>query len=79
VTRIDWRSAPAEKKGGRRVVHFGSGHGTLESAICGRGDIGTEAMPGPVIVEEYDSTVVVPPDWQVRQPTTGFLMLERLP
>jgi hypothetical protein len=30
-----------------------------------------------MIIEEYDSTTIVPPDWKVGQPTTGFLELER--
>ena len=34
-------------------------------------------LPGPVIVESMDTTVVVPPGWQVRADARGLLILER--
>ena len=40
----------------------------------------TEApMHGPFIIEEYDTTVVVPPKWVVSLSPEGFLFLERNP
>jgi N-methylhydantoinase A/oxoprolinase/acetone carboxylase beta subunit len=34
--------------------------------------------PGPLLVDEYDTTVVVPPGWSVRRDAaTGTLALER--
>jgi hypothetical protein len=36
------------------------------------------AEPGPVLVDEYDTTVVVRPGWTVRRdPATDTLVLER--
>ena len=36
------------------------------------------AEPGPLLVDEYDTTVVVPPAWSVRRDAaTGTLVLER--
>ncbi len=43
-----------------------------------RAAIGASAEPGPVLVDEYDTTVVVRPGWTVRRdPATDTLVLER--
>ena len=40
--------------------------------------IGASAEPGPVLVDEYDTTVVIRPGWTVRRdPATDTLVLER--
>ena len=51
---------------GSREAYFGSDYGTIETAIVTRPDIGPDAMPGPFIIEEYDATVVVPPECVAR-------------
>ncbi len=43
-----------------RVAYFGKAHGRLDTAIVTREDLGAERA-GPVIIEEPDTTVVVPP------------------
>ena len=43
-----------------------------------RASIGVAAEPGPLLVDEYDTTVVVPPGWSVRRDeATASLILER--
>ena len=44
-----------------RRAYFGPGHGWLDTRVVNRADL---AVPhaGPCIIEEYDSTCVVPPD-----------------
>ena len=43
-----------------------------------RASIGAALEPGPLLVDEYDTTVVVPPGWSVRRDAaTGTLVLER--
>jgi N-methylhydantoinase A len=75
---VPWENAPAETRPRtNRRVDFGPDHGSLNTAIVERGDIGDTPVSGPLIVEEYDSTVVVPPTWMVCQPAYGFLKLER--
>ena len=46
---------------------------------CGRGPrIGAAPEPGPLLVDEYDTTVVVPDGWSVRRHLeTGTLVLEQ--
>ena len=46
----------------RREVYFGTDHGLMATPIVARADLSSSGRPGPLIVEEYDATVVVPPD-----------------
>ncbi|MDP6709160.1 MAG: hydantoinase/oxoprolinase family protein, partial [Alphaproteobacteria bacterium] len=61
-------SAAADRAEARRMVYFGPAFGApIETAILGREAIGETARPGPVIIEEFDSTTVVPPDCRVHR------------
>ena len=43
-----------------------------------RSSVGETPEPGPLLVDEYDTTVVVPPGWSARRDAaTGTLVLER--
>jgi N-methylhydantoinase A len=47
-------------------------------AVVDRGALGDDArLTGPAIVEQEDSTVVVPPGWALRAASAGTLLLER--
>lgn len=59
-----------------REVHFGPQLGTLRTPILTRAALGRESRPGPAIVEEYDSTIVVPPDARVSRDDDGNVLLE---
>lgn len=52
--------------GGARSVYFGPEFGALQTPTCVRGDLGTQWRNGPLLVEEFDSTTVVPPDGRAR-------------
>lgn len=55
------RQAPGEAKE-RRPVYFG-GHGWLETPVYDREDLAAgTAFAGPAIIDQLDSTTVVPPD-----------------
>ena len=72
---LKW-SGTSMGQGGERLASFGPEGGEIKTPIALRGDIDEAARAGPVIIEEYDATVVVPPGWTVRRPASGFLMLE---
>ena len=64
--------------GGRssnRKAYFGRENGLMETAVVSRGDLGIEASPGPIIVEEYDTTIVVPPGCTVRREASWNVIL----
>jgi N-methylhydantoinase A len=47
-------------------------------AVRARASVGPEPEPGPLLVDEYDTTVVVPPGWTARLDVqTQTLVLER--
>ena len=41
-----------------------------------RGDLDSRPTPGPLIVEDYDATTVVPPGWRCSREPDGALLLE---
>lgn len=49
----------------KRKAYFGLDSGFLNTPILNRGDLSGEPQQGPIIIEEYDSTVVVPPHCKV--------------
>jgi N-methylhydantoinase A len=50
-----------------RSVYFGPEFGALPTPICSRADLGDAWVRGPLLVEEFDSTTVVPPDGRARR------------
>lgn len=50
----------------RRLVHFGPRWGWVETAILDRGHLTTSDRAGPLVIEEYEGTTIVPPDCRVR-------------
>lgn len=59
-----------------REAYFGPRHGSVMTPIRHRFDI-TGPQAGPVIVEEPDTTVVVPPGWTVERDAAANLILSR--
>jgi N-methylhydantoinase A len=49
-----------------RSVYFGPRFGALPTHVCARADLGSTWTAGPLLVEEFDSTTVVPPDGRAR-------------
>ena len=65
--------------GGRtrtRAVYFGAGQGAIDTPVVGRAELTPAATPGPLIVEEYDATSVVPPDWRASLDPGGNIVIE---
>jgi N-methylhydantoinase A len=59
-----------------REAFFGPRHGLLTTAVFRRVDI-AEVKNGPLIIEEPDTTVVVPPGWAVSRDEYGSLVLAK--
>ena len=59
-----------------REAFFGPQHGLLKTTVTRRADISGMQF-GPLIVEEPDTTVVVPPGWQVSRDSYGSLVLSK--
>ena len=52
------RAAPA---GGMRRAYFGGEHGLLATPVLARTDLDRLPRPGPLLIDEYDATTLVPP------------------
>ena len=66
-------SAPAPPTS--RTAYFGPQVGECEAAVYQRTAL-EQARSGPLIVEEPDTTVVVPPGWTVQYDVSGNLLLQ---
>ncbi len=60
-----------------RQAYFGPQCGWLETPLLTRQDLSHATHEGPLIVEEYDATTVVPPGWQVSLDAWSNMMVER--
>jgi N-methylhydantoinase A len=69
----DSRSS-GERAAGHRDVRF---DGTeVEAVVLRREDLGTERVPGPALIEENETTIVVPPGAAASADESGFITLE---
>lgn len=68
--------APAPEAGSRRA-YFGGPDGAVETPVIARAGLAGAARSGPLIIEEYDSTCVVPPGWRAALDDQGNIVLER--
>jgi N-methylhydantoinase A len=59
-----------------RPAYFGPAHGVLATPIIARSDLDTTPRPGPLIVEEYDATTIVPPGCAAWRDSAHNIVLE---
>lgn len=72
-------SERAAAVGAVRTCHFGPALGSGDTVILlGRGALGREAAPGPMVIEEYDTSIVVPPDFAAHRDEHGLVWLTNL-
>jgi N-methylhydantoinase A len=67
-------SQPAPTHPPRRA-YFGDEHGWLATPVARRSDL-KAARSGPLIVEEYDATCVVPPGWRIEADASGNMVID---
>jgi N-methylhydantoinase A len=67
-----------ERSGAEREAYFGAPFGLLSTPVTDRAGVPAEAVRGPLIVEEYDFTCVVPPDFTAASDELGSIVLTRV-
>jgi N-methylhydantoinase A len=67
------REAPHPES--RRDVYFGPEHGMLPAAVVSRDALGRAPRHGPLLVQEYDTTIVVPPGCDAEVDANGNVMI----
>ena len=64
------RTNAGHKAESRRKVYFGPQHGEHDTPILARAALNGKLRAGPLIVEEYEGTTVVPPNCAARRCAT---------
>jgi len=62
--------------GTARKVYFGRAAGFIDTPVIARGALDETWCPGPLIIEEYDATCVVPHDARARLDALGNIEIE---
>lgn len=62
---------------GARLTAVGPDGGQQDVGVVSRSSVPEQPVAGPLLVDEYDTTVVVPPGWTMRRDESGTLVLER--
>jgi N-methylhydantoinase A len=62
-----------------RDAYFGSSAGYVATPLFSYGELSGEVHEGPLIIETYDTTIVVRPNWQARLDEYGNVVLEFQP
>jgi len=66
----------AEAGGGPpRRAYFGTQHGWIDTPLLGRAEL-VQKRAGPIIIEEYDATCLVPPEAVATLDTAGNIVIE---
>ena len=61
----------------QRQVYFGPDRGWIDTPVLDRIALNGSTQQGPLIIEEYDSTTVVPPTWRASADQWRNIILER--
>ena len=62
-------------RGGERRAYFGPAHGLMATAVITRGQLAATPRPGPLLVDEYDATTLVPPGCAARLDAHGNIVI----
>jgi N-methylhydantoinase A len=80
-TRVPDTISPIDVAGSHesteREVYFGLTGEWIKTPVIGRPDI-EGWMEGPVVIEEYDSTTIVPPKWRVSLDSSVNITIEKV-
>jgi N-methylhydantoinase A len=69
------RSRGEQERAYEREAYFGPERGLTKTPVIGRDALGSRPMEGPLIVEEYDATTVVPPGCTAALDTQGNIVI----
>ncbi len=63
--------------GPRPSIEIMEGGARRDCALLTRGQVGDEAVSGPILIEDGTSTIYAPPDWRVRRDDGDALIMTR--
>jgi N-methylhydantoinase A len=59
-----------------RQAYFGSRFGLRASPVTARETLARSRLPGPLIIEEYEATIVIPPDCHASLDASGNIIID---
>ena len=62
--------------GSSRLAYFGPHIGSIETAVLARSGLTSEPAAGPMVIEEYEGTIVVPPGATAWLDETGSVVID---
>jgi len=62
-------------RGGERRAYFGPTHGAIATRVVTRAALDATPRPGPLLVDEYDATTLVPPGCAARLDAHGNIVI----
>ncbi len=79
--RLDFKRLAIETRAGaptsrRRAIHFARGAAAVDTEVVPRSALPSSPRRGPLVIEEFDSTTVVPPDASVHRDALGNIILD---
>jgi N-methylhydantoinase A len=69
-------SDPAGREPRPRAAYFGEEHGVIDTPVIGRGDLASATLEGPLLIDEYDATCVVPPGCRATLDQLGNIAID---
>jgi N-methylhydantoinase A len=60
---------------GERRAYFGPAHGTIATPVVARAALDAADRPGPLLIDEYDATTLVPPGCAARLDPHGNIVI----
>jgi 5-oxoprolinase (ATP-hydrolysing)/N-methylhydantoinase A len=81
TNRVADEAAPGSPNGRpsrTREADFRDAGGVVAARVCERREIGDGGADGPLLIDEYDTTIVVPAGWRVERESDGTIVLEHL-
>jgi N-methylhydantoinase A len=76
VSELRYEPGETTPDRGERQAYFGHGWGRVATPVLGRSGLSDRPRPGPMIIEEYEGTAVVPPDCTARLDPLGNVVIE---
>jgi N-methylhydantoinase A len=79
--RLDFRELAIDARAGAptaqsRAIHFTRGAAPVETEVVARAALSLEPRRGPLVIEEFDATTIVPPDASVHRDAMGNIVLD---
>ena len=75
---VAWDELPPAEPAQVRQTYFREASGFVATDVYRRDDLGRDQrLVGPVIIEEWTTTILVPPSWSARIDHLGDVVLER--